>query len=128
MAEKVEEKESYNSMIFRYIRAYKDWLSAHILKNRLEYSNDVTKKANDVKVNKRMNLGKRVNTHKVPSYDEWLTGRMEKAASKPNDAEGKFQHGWKSATKNGSSNIPGKVCLPIQSMLRKNSRLEGKVN
>ena len=44
MAEKVEDKESYNNMIFRYIRAYKDWLSAHILKNRLEYNNDATKK------------------------------------------------------------------------------------
>ena len=40
----MENGESYNDMIFRYIRAYKDWLSAHILKNRLEYKNDVTKK------------------------------------------------------------------------------------
>ena len=88
MAERVESKESYNDMIFRYIRAYKNWLSAHILQNRLEYKNDVTQKkveakeATDLKVKRKIYLEKRVNTQRVPSYNAWCTGRMSKATSK----------------------------------------------
>ena len=47
----MENDDSWNDMIFKFIKAKKDWLSAHILKNRLEYSNDLAHredKADDV--------------------------------------------------------------------------------
>ena len=117
MAAKVNDKESFIDMIFRHIKAYKDGLSAHILKNRLEYDNDVNEKleaekVNELKVTKRMNLGKRVATHEVPSYDDWLFGRMNKAASKPKNADEGFQHGWKNDSKSSSSISPGSFPTP----------------
>ena len=98
MAEVIDGKDSFIDKIFRHIKAYRDGLSAHILKNRLKHDNDVNekleaKKANNLKVNKRLNLKKRVATHEVPSYDDWLIGRMNKAASKPKNADEGFQHG-----------------------------------
>ena len=114
MAEEMDGKDSFIDKIFRHIKAYRDGLSAHILKNRLKHDNDVNekleaKKANNLKVNKRLNLVKRVVTHEAPSYDDWCTGRMSKADSKPKNAEEEFQHGWKNESKNGSSTSPGTI-------------------
>ena len=37
MTEKVENDDSWDEMIFRFIKEKKDWLSKHILRNRLEH-------------------------------------------------------------------------------------------
>ena len=48
MAEEMDGKDSFIDKIFRHIKAYKDGLSAHILKNRLKHDNDVNEKLYDV--------------------------------------------------------------------------------
>ena len=117
----MENDDSWNEMIFRYIRAKKDWLSAHILKNRLEYRNDLAQKkvkaddATDLKVRKKIYLDKRVNTQKNPLFDEWCTGRMGKTSSGFGKPDEKFQTGWKTEMKNRSSNLPEKADDKYQS-------------
>ena len=87
MAEKMKSADSWNEMIFGYIRVKKDWLSAHILKNRLEHESDHAQReveaneATDLKVRKKKYLDKRVKTHENPLFDAWCTEGMGTSSS-----------------------------------------------
>ena len=55
MAEKMENTDSWNKMIFRYIRARKDWISALVRRNRLEQENDTAHiEVEDLEVKKKV--------------------------------------------------------------------------
>ena len=75
-------------MIFGYIRARKDWFSALIQKNRLEYEEDSAQKeveaqeAADLKVKKKIYLDNRVRTQENPLFTKWCRGRMDSISSK----------------------------------------------
>ena len=107
----MENADSWNEMIFGYIRAKKDWLSAHILKNRLEHKNDLAQieveanEATDLKVRKRIYLDKRVNTQNTLPFDTWCTERMNKTSSTPKNIDEKVQTGWNDNPKHRSSKL-----------------------
>ena len=88
MAEKMEDTDSWNEMIFGYIRARKDWFSALIQKNRLEQEEDSAQKeveahgAADLKVKKKIYLDNRVRTQENPLFTKWCRGRMDSVSSK----------------------------------------------
>ena len=74
MAEGMEDTNSWNEMIFRYIRARKDWFSALIWRNRLEHESDTAHvEVEDLEVKKKMYLDQ-----ENPLFTKWCEGRMDK--------------------------------------------------
>ena len=74
----MENTDSWNEMIFRYIRERKDWFSALIQKNRLEQESDTAHiEVEDLEVKKKIYLDDQDN----PLFTEWCRGRMNKDPS-----------------------------------------------
>ena len=74
MTEGMEDTNSWNEMIFRNIRARRDWFSALLRRNRLEHKDDTAhKEAEDLEVKKKMYLDQ-----ENPLFIKWCRGRMDK--------------------------------------------------
>ena len=73
MAEKMEDTNSWNEMIFQQIRARREWILALIWKKRLELENDTAHgETNEVEEKKNMDLD-----HEDPLFTKWCDERRE---------------------------------------------------
>ena len=71
----MEDTNSWNEMIFRQIRARKDWILALIWRNRLEHENDIAHvEVEDLDPKKKMYLDQ-----ENPLFTKWCEERMDKA-------------------------------------------------
>ena len=78
----MEDTNSWNEMIFRQIRARKDWVLALIWRNRLEHESDIAHiEVEDLEVKKKIYLDKWEETQENPLFTEWCRGRMNKDPS-----------------------------------------------
>ena len=74
MAEEMEDTNSWNEMIFRQIRARKDWILALIWRKRLEHESDTAHvEVEDFKVKKKMDLDQ-----ENPLITKWCEERKDK--------------------------------------------------
>ena len=73
MAEKMEDTNSWNEMIFQQIRARREWILALIWKKRLELENDTAHgETNEVEEKKNMDLDR-----EDPLFTKWCDERRE---------------------------------------------------
>ena len=89
MTEKVGNDDSWDGMIFRFIKDRKDWLSKNILRNRLEQQTKSAQKEVKVKDNtdskiwENLHPGNQVSTQNPPPIEVWFTNRMSKPKNPP---------------------------------------------
>ena len=75
MTEKMENNDSWDEMIFRFIKEKKDWLSKHILRNRLEHQAKNAQKqvkvkdTTDSKIWENLYPGNQVITQNPPPFE-----------------------------------------------------------
>ena len=80
----MENDDSWDEMLFRFIKGKKDWLSKHILRNRLEHRTKIAQKqvkvkdTNDSKIWENLHPGNQVSTQNPPPFEVWCTERMNK--------------------------------------------------
>ena len=69
----MEDRNSWNGMIFRHIKARSDWLSSLIWRKQLELEEDTTEKEDDdLGAKKKMNLDP-----EDQRFIDWCDGRKE---------------------------------------------------
>ena len=73
MADEVEDNNSWNELIFRQIKARKDWFLALVWRRRLEFEEKTTDEENeDLEVQKKMDLDP-----ESPLFIKWCDERKE---------------------------------------------------
>ena len=85
----MENDDSWDEMLFRFIKGKKDWLSKHILRNRLEHQTKIAQKqvkvkdTTDSKIWENLHPGNQVSTQNPPPFEVWCTERMNKPKQPP---------------------------------------------
>ena len=117
----MEDTNSWNEMIFRHIRARKNWFSALIRRNRLEHENDTAHtEVEDLEVKKKIYLDKWEETHENPLFTEWCRGRMNKDPSDEIGSDELLQE------KKGSSSEEQRISRDPSGEVRSNELLQEK--
>ena len=88
MTERMENDDSWNDMIFRFVGERRDWLSRYVLGNQLEH---LAKSAKERTVKDDTNLEAKENLQtrnqddisNPPSINVWFTNRMNKKKNLP---------------------------------------------
>ena len=122
MTEKVENNDSWDSMIFRFIKDRKDWLSKNILRNRLEQQTKSAQKEVKVKDNtdskiwENLHPGNQVSTQNPPPIEVWFTNRMSKPKNPPlrSDIKSPMKNSDDENDPNGRKNSPQLLPPPLK--------------
>ena len=114
----MENDDSWDKMIFRFIKEKKDWLSEHILRNRLEHQARNAQKqvkvkdTNDSKIWENLHPGNQVSTQNPPPFEVWCTKRMNKPKHSPTPSnikdpmENSDDENVPTGRKNSKDNLP----------------------